>query len=186
MDLFAVESALREKLPNRSVQNLEGFPSNSYSDFLIQHKARQLHLLTAYDPEAFNLLATPAELTIHYILTWSPALFSVVLVVVSVVQWNFWLLLGIPLAFLGLLLSTPGLMKRFGYTLLLILGGLAIYNWVRGNYTAAYILSAYAASNFLVEVAREQCSMTLIDVVLKSELILVWLYLKGSISIKQK
>ena len=186
MDMFAIESALREKLPTCFVQDLEGFPSDSYSTFLAQHKTGQLHLLTAYDSDAFNLLATRAELTMHYILTWSPALVSVVLVVASVVQWNFWLLLGIPLALLGLFLTTPGIMRSFGYTLLLIIGGLAVYNWVRGNFTAAYILSAYAVSNFLGDVAREQCSMTLIEATLKSELVLVWLYLKGSIRIRQK
>jgi hypothetical protein len=186
MDLFEVESVLREKLSVHSVQDLEKFPSDSYSNFLTQHKTGQLRLLTTYDSEAFNLLATRAEMSMHYILTWSPALVSIVLVATSIAQWNFYLLLGIPLALLGFLFTTPGLIRSFGYTLLLIVGGLAVYNWVRGNSTAAYILSAYAASNFLVDVAREQCSLTLIGAVLKSELVLVWLYLKGSLRIKEK
>ena len=186
MDLFDVESFLREKLSVHSVQDLELFPSDSYSSFLAQHKAGRLRLLTTYDSDTFNLLATRAELLLHSILIWSPVLVSVVLVVASIVEWNFCLLLGIPLALLGFLLTTPGLMRSFGYTLLLIFGGLAVYNWIRGNITAAYILSAYATSNFLVDVAREQCSMTVVDAALKSELVLVWLYLKGSIRIKEK
>ncbi len=186
MDQYAIESTLREKLPMLSIQELEGFPADNYTNFIKHYNNGIIHLLTAYDPNAFTLIATRAELIMHYFLTGSPALISVILIVTSIVQGNIWLLLGIPLAFLGFAFTIPGLMRSIGYILLLIVVGLAIYNWFRGFSTVAYILSAYAVSNILVYMARLQCSMTLIDAALKSEIILVWLYMKGSLLIENK
>ena len=185
MDLAAIEASLRERLPTGSIQNLEGFPSDSYSDFLTQHRAGQLKVLTAYDSGAFQVLASRGRLTMHYILTWSPAVVALALVVSSIAQRNFWLLLGVPLAFFGFFFTTPGLMRRFGYTLLLIVGGSAVYSWFQGNHTAAYILGAYAVPNFLVDVARWQCDTTIREAIGRSEIVLVWLYLKGSVLVKK-
>jgi hypothetical protein len=186
MNLAAIESTLRKELPARSVQDIEGFPCGGYSDFLRQRKSGQLRVLTTYDPDAFGVLATPIQLTINLLLSWAPALLSLALLMASFFQWNFWLLLGIPLALLGFLLTTPGLMRSFGYTLLLIAMGLAIYYLVRGNYTAVYILGAFVASNFLGAVVREQCNLILSDAVSRSELVLVWLYLKGSVLVEHR
>lgn len=185
MELIALEAALREKLPTSSVQKIEGFPYDSYSDFLTQHRSNQLQVLTAYDPGAFDALASTSKRMMQYALTWSPALVVIALVVASITQSNFWLLLGIPLAFFGFLLTTPGLMRSFGSLLLLVVGGTVVYSWFQGNRTAAYVLGAYAVSNFLVSVARRQCDMTLREAIGKSEIVLVWLYLKGSVVLKK-
>src|SRR5437773_10726960 len=113
MELAALEAALREKLPTSSVQKLDGFPCDSYSDFLIQRRSGQLQVLTAYDHGAFEAVASTAERMMHYALTWSPALVAIALVVASISQSNFWLLLGIRLAFLGFLIITPGFVRIF-------------------------------------------------------------------------
>jgi hypothetical protein len=120
----------------------------------------------------------------HYVLTWSPFLVSIALILASMIQWNFWLLLGIPLAFLSLVFTTPGLMKKFGYSLLLIAGGVAFYNFFLGSRTTAYIFGAYAVPNFLADVARNQCDLIIRDAIGKSEIVLIWLYLKGTIILK--
>ncbi len=186
MELAALEAALHEKLSVSSVQNLDGFPCGSYSDFLTEHKSGQLQVLTAYDQDAFNAIASGGERIMHYLLTWSPALVSVCVVVASIVQRDFWLLLGVPLAFLGFFLTTPGVMRSFGYPLLLVVSGSAVYSWFQGNRPAAYVLGAYAVSNFLVDAARQQCNLTLREAIGKSELVLVWLYLKGSVVLKRR
>lgn len=185
MELTALEATLRERLPTTSVQKLEGFPCGSYSEFLTEHRSGRLRVLTAYDNRAFEAIASGGELVMHYLLTWSPALVSVALVVVSIVQRNFWLLIGVPLAFLGIFLTIPGLMRRLGYPLLLVVAGLAVYNWFQGNRTAAYVLGAYAVVKFFVDVARQQCSTILVEAIGNSEIVLVWLYLKGSVILKK-
>jgi len=185
MELAAIEAALREELLARSVQDLKGFPSINYSEFLTQHRAGRLQVLTRDNPSAFQVLASSGQRIMHYILTGSPVLVSLVLVAASIAQWNFWLLLGVPLAFFGLLFTTPGLMRSFGYALLLVAGGLAVYNWLQGNRTAAYILGTYALPNFLVDVARQQCDMIIREAIGKSEIILVWLYLRGTVVLKK-
>jgi hypothetical protein len=186
MELIALEAALREKLSASSVEKIEGFPCDSYSDFLTQHRSNQLHVLTAYDPGAFDAVASTSERMMQYLLTWSPALVVIALIVVSITQSSFSLLLGIPLAFLGFLLTTPGAMRSFGSLLLLVVSGTAVYSWFQGNRTVAYVLGAYAASNFLGSVARQQCDMALREAIGRSEIVLVWLYLKGSVVIKKR
>jgi hypothetical protein len=132
MEWAALEAALREKLPTSSVQKLDGFPCDSYSDFLHNTDPANSRCFTAYDHGAFEAVPSTTERMMHYVLTWSPALVAPALVATALVvapQSNFWLLLGIPLAFSGFLLTTPGLMRSFGYLLLLVIGGSAVYNW---------------------------------------------------------
>lgn len=76
-------------------------------------------------------------------------------------------------------------MRSFGYPLLLVIGGSTVYIWFQGNRTAAYVLGAHAAANFLVDVARQQCDMTLREAIGRPEIVLVWLYLKGSVVLKK-
>jgi len=122
----------------------------------------------------------------HYILICSPFLVSFALIVASIAQWNFWLLLGVPLALLGFFFTTPGVMRGFGSWLLVLVVAGAAYNWFYGSRTTAYVLGAYAVSNFLTNVAREQCDMVIRGAVEKSEIVLVWLYLKHTVMLKSK
>lgn len=184
MELAAIEVGLRQELGVKSVQDLEGFPSASYSEFLTQYKAGRLQVHTKYDHSAFHVLASSGHRLMHYVLTGSPVLVSLALVLASITQWNFWLLLGVPLAFLGLLFTTPGLMRSFGYGLLLIVGGLALYSYFQGSRTTAYVLSAFAVPNFLADVARQQCDLIIRDAIGKSQIVLVWLYLRGTVVLK--
>jgi hypothetical protein len=185
MQLAALEVALLEKLSLTTVQGIEGFPCSNYSAFLMERQAGRVQVLTRYDPDAFHMLASGIERFMHYLLTSSPILVSMSLVITAIVQRNFWLLLGVPLAILAYLITAPGLMRSFGYRLGFVVAVFAVYSWFQGNRTTAYVLGAYAIASFLVDVARQQCSMILTVAIEKSEIVLVWLCLKGSVVLKK-
>jgi hypothetical protein len=122
----------------------------------------------------------------HYALTWSPAWIGVALIALSLIWSNFWLLIGIPLAFLGFLFSNPAFTKTLGGSVLLGAVVLAVFALFRGNYTSALLAGAYGVSNYLTSVARTQCDVIVRRAIQKSELVLVWLYLKRTVVIVPK
>lgn len=63
-------------------------------------------------------------------------------------------------------------MRSFGYPLLLVVRGSTVYIWFQGNRTAAYILGAHAAANFLVDVAGRQYDTTLRKAIGRLEIVL--------------
>jgi len=68
---------------------------------------------------------------------------SAILVVLSFMWSNFWLLVGIPLAFIGLLLSTPPFMKTLGSRVLLGCAAFVIFSGFRGDWTQAIVAASY-------------------------------------------
>jgi len=76
MELAAIEGGLRQELRVKSVQDLEGFPSGSYSEFLTQYRTGRVQVHTKYDHSAFHVLASSGHRLIHYVLTGSPVLVS--------------------------------------------------------------------------------------------------------------
>ncbi len=122
----------------------------------------------------------------YYGLTWSPVLISAVLVIASFWTGNFWLLGGIPLAFVGMLLSTPAFMKSIGSLVLIVSFIVTVYSWFQGDATTVGVLGAYVAGNYLPSVARTQCDMIIRDAIRRSELVLVWLHMQGSVVIRPR
>jgi hypothetical protein len=180
-DLAQIDEALRQKLSIRSVTALEGFPCGSYRDFVERAKNGSLEILTAFNPSAVPCLGSSGERAMYYVLTWSPALVSAVLVILAIMMGEFWLLLGIPLAFLGFLLSTPAFMKSMGSVIAIAALVATVYAWFQGNRMTAIMIGAYLAANYLTSVARTQCDMIIREAIQRSEPVLIWLYLQRSV-----
>jgi len=54
MDLPTIEGKVRAAMKMTSVQGITGFPCRNYSDFLIQHKAGNIRVLTKYDSDCIQ------------------------------------------------------------------------------------------------------------------------------------
>lgn len=186
MDLGPLEKALQGELPIASVGDLEDFPYGSHGELLVALKAGQASLATAYDPQAFDAVASGSDRPMHYLLAWSPFVVGVGLAVLAFVQGNYLLLVGIPVALAAMAASTPGCMRGLGTLALLVAIGGTLFNWYRGNGTLAYLFGAYAVPGFLTNVARQQCTMLLRKAAEKSEIVFVWLYLKRSIIVQAR
>ena len=186
MSISDIEQELRELNRITAVENADDIPFSDYEEFVGLEKAGKIRIASAYDGDLVYSLGGKAEAIMHALLVWSPALIAIASVVFSFILSTFWLLVGVPLAILGFLLSTPAFMKGIGSLIaiaaLLYFG----YSCYTGNYRNAVIVGSYAMSNFFVYVAREQCRMIIHRTILKSEPIFVWLYKNGRILISKE
>jgi len=159
MAISDIEQQLKASESNITVEDADDIPFSNYYEFLEIEKAGKLRIASAYDGDLVYSFAGKAEAIMHTLLVWSPALFAIASVVFAFILSNFWLLFGVPLAFLGFLLSTRAFMKGIGS--LIALGALFYfgYSCYAGSYGNAVIVGSYALSNFFASVAREQCRM---------------------------
>jgi len=176
-----LEAALQKALPIHTVGELEKFPFKTYPEFLKAVEDRRVELLTAFDPGAVTALGSGGDKALHYAMTWSPFLAAVGCVVAAFVLPSFMVLLGVPLAFLGMFLSLPGFMRSIGIWLNRFLLILLIYLWTQGDVTASLLVLSYVGPNFLCHAARHHCRMVLVRAATQSELVLVWLFRKDSL-----
>ena len=186
MSISDIEQQLIEAGREISVKDSDDIPFTDYDEFLNFEKARKVRIASAYDEALVNEFGGKAEIIMHYLLVWSPVLFAIASIVFSFILSNYWLLVGVPLAILGFLLSTPAFMKGIGS--LIALGTLIyfVYFVYSGKYANAVIAGSYALSNFFVCVAREQCRMIIHETIIQSEPIFVWLYKNERILIKEE
>ena len=186
MNINEIEAMLRAILPGLTVSQLEDFPCTSYREFLDAHRNGKVEVLTRFDGETVDVLGTGAEKFMHYALSWTPFFIAVALLILSFVLWNFWLLVGIPLALLGFFLSSPVAMKSIGSPVLLVVGIYFVYSWIEGHQTATFLSGAYAVSTFLLGVSRKYCDTIARRAIEKSELVLIWLVLKKVVIVRAR
>jgi hypothetical protein len=78
-------------------------------------------------------------------------------------------------------LSIPGFMRSIGRWLNRALAILVIYFWYQGAVTSAFLLLSYLGPNLLCHAARHHCRMVFVKAAAESELVLVWLFRKGTL-----
>lgn len=185
MNTRVLEDELREKLSIEEVGSLEAFPFRTYSEFLEAIRVGSARLRTRYDSHAFGVLATTAQTVIHYVLITFPFIIGLASVVGALVTSRYILLLGLPLAVLGFLLSVPGVMRGIGGVALLISIAATVYSMYSGRATAACLWGSYATSNLLTNLGRDECDEVFQAAAVRSELVLVWLHLRGAIKVER-
>lgn len=176
-----LEEFFRETLPVYTVGALEGFPSKSYTDFLDAESNGRIEVLAKYDPEALSVLTTGAQRALHYLLASGAFLVLGADVVLAVVLRDPWLFLGAPLALLGFFLSVPGFMRTLGLWLNRGLIALLLYLWYEGARTPPLLVASYLVANFAAHAARHHCRLVFLNGIARSELVLVWLFLRGTV-----
>ena len=125
MSISNIEQQLIEAGRKISVKDSDDIPFSDYDEFLNFEKARKVRIASAYDGDLVNEFGGKAEIIMHYLLVWSPVLFAIASIVFSFILSNYWLLVGVPLAILGFLLSSPAFMKGIGS--LIALGTLNLF-----------------------------------------------------------
>jgi len=186
MSISDIEQQLREAGRNITVEDTDDISFSDYNEFIELEKAGKVRIASEYDGDLVNEFGGKASIIMHYLLVWSPVLFAIASVAFAFILSNYWLLVGVSLAFLGYLLSTPVFMKGIGS--LIALGTLIyfVYSCYTDNHANAVLAGSYALSNFFVYVAREQCRMIIHETIIQSEPIFVWLYTSGRILIKRE
>ena len=186
MSISDIEQQLIEAGRDISVKESDDIPFSDYNEFIELEKAGKIRIASAYDGDLVNEFGGKAEIIMHYLLVWSPVIFAIASVAFAFILSNYWLLIGVPLAILGFLLSTPAFMKGIGS--LIALGTIIyfVYSCYTGKYANAVIAGSYALSNFFVYVAREQCRMIIHETIIQSEPIFVWLYKNNRILIRRE
>jgi len=144
-------------------------------------RERQVEVMTAFDVGALVALGGSGEKVLHYALTWSPFLVAIGSVIAAVKLSNWSLILGIPLALVGMSLSSPVFMRNIGIWLNRVLTAVMIYFLYRGSVISALLVLSYLGPNFLCHVARHHCRLVLVRAAEESELVTVWLFSKGSL-----
>ena len=185
MSISDIEQQLKEASRDTSVEDSDDIPFSDYHEFLDLEKAGKIRIASAYDGDLVNEFGGKAARIMHYLLVWSPVLFAIASVAFAFILSNYWLFVGVPLAILGFLLSTPAFMKGIGSLIALGVIIYFIYSCYTGKYANAVIAGSYALSNFFVYVAREQSRMIIHETIIQSEPIFVWLYTNGRILIKR-
>lgn len=181
-----IEATLRASLPIQTVSQLEDFPYGSYSEFLEAQRSGQVHLRTRFDAETSDVLGTSTEKRVYLFAVNAPVVVAGAILILSFVLWNFWLLLGIPLAFVGLSFSSPFVMKTFGKALLIVSSICFVVSLVAGYHTIMLLIGAYVASNVLTCAAREYSMNIAEKAIAQSELVLIWLVLKKVVIVRPK
>ena len=185
MTIKEIETKLSKTLPIHSVDQLPQFPYKTYAEFLEGYRRGEVDVLATYYFKALSVLARKGELILSHVLTWAPYIVMMVSVPISFALKNFWILLAIPMAGLGMLIGMiPGLMRAFGNKAFLVAVVGFIAASIGGNLTAASLFGAYCFSGGLTIVARHQCAFIMRRGALQSELILIWLYLELKMQVR--
>jgi len=112
MSISDIEQQLRETDRTISVKDSDDIPFSDYHEFIDLEKTGKLRIASTYDRNLVYSLGGKAEAIMHTLLVWSPALFAIASVFFAFIPSK--MLFGVPLAFLGFLLSTPVFMKSIG------------------------------------------------------------------------
>ena len=182
--LADLQETLREKLSVHRVEELEEFPFKDYSEFIDAQNEGRVEVLTGEDPELFGALAGPRAKWANRFMGWSPFLVAGA----CVLGWwqfrNASLLVGVPLACIGAVLSARAFMRSVGLWLnrgLLGVGFYLLYQLYQGTPTGAVLVASYLVPNYLYHWRRHVCRRIFLKAAAESELILVWLFSRGQL-----
>jgi hypothetical protein len=120
----------------------------------VRPRGGRVEILTAYDAMALAVLGTSGEKAFNNLLTWRPFLTMAVGVVLTIRFRSPSMLLGIPLAFIGMALSIPGFMRTYGIWLNRFLTLLLLYLFFDGRLVSAVLVGSYLLPKVLTHGAR--------------------------------
>jgi hypothetical protein len=179
--LADLQKTLRESLSVNRVDELEEFPFNDYSEFIAAQNEGRVEVLTGDDPKLFGTLAGPGATWAYRFMGWSAFLVAGA----CVLGWwqfrNASLLVGVPLACIGAVLSDRAFMRSVGLWLNRGLLGVGFYLLYQGTSTGALLVASYLVPNYLYHWRRHLARRIFLRAAAESELILVWLFSRGQL-----
>jgi hypothetical protein len=178
---------LRESLPVHSVNEiLELQHFESYEIIKEKHRNREIVFGFQLQENVVDNFGSTGEVVMDKILISSPIVMILLSIILAIVQTHYYLFLGIPLSILGLILTTPRIMKQ-GYSLL---GIIMINMLIAGIYfcfkdfVIGFLLLSYSVPNFLLTVSRQLNMQVFERAVLESEMVFIYYFLRGECYIK--
>jgi len=179
--LANLQETLLKSLSVHRVDELEEFPFNNYSEFIDAQTKDRVEVLTGDDPKSFGALAGPGAKWANRFMAWS------ILLVAGACVLGWWqfgnasLLVGVPLACIGAVLSDRAFMRSVGLWLNRGLLGVGFYLWYQGTPAGALLVASYLVPNYLYHWRRHLSRRIFLRAAAESELILVWLFSRGQL-----
>lgn len=189
MNIAEAEQKIRESLKVHSVSEVDNLPFDSYAEIQELYRQGQLNVGCQLNENVVDNFGTGGQRVMNKILLSSPIIAILASIIVAVVRSQYILLCGIPIALIGMFMTTPAIMrsgKGFGGTVLFFIFIAFVYACFKHNFTTAFLLGAYWIPNFLLAVSREQNRMVITDAIMSSELVFLYYFLRGDVHVTRK
>jgi len=178
-----LEKDLIETMSVSKVSDIPELPFNSLKDVKTALKNKKLQIAVEYDADNMEYYSTRSQYFIHSTLIFTPYIFMILSTTVAILTKQWVILIGIPLAFLGQLSSSPyfkirGTVSGLGGMILVITLFLG-WQWVIISGSLFFPL-------FFTMIAREQYTHLMNDIAFRSEIIFCYFVLKKYIRIRVK
>jgi len=189
MNIAEAEAKIRDSLEVDSVADIDQLPFESYSE--IQNLYRQGHLSVGcmLNENVVDNFGSTGQRVMEKILLSSPIVAILASIVVAVVRSQYVLLCGIPLALVGMFMTTPAIMrsgKGFGGTVLAFVFIAFVGACFKHSFVAAFLLGSYWIPNFLLTVSREQNRMVMTEAIMSSELVFLYYFTRGEVHVARR
>jgi len=178
---------LRESLPVHTITEIPELKIFiNWEEVKEKHKNREIVFGFHLQENVVSNFGSTGEVVMDKILLFSPFLMILLSIILSIFRTQYYLLLGIPLSILGLLLTTPRIMKQ-GFSLL---GILMIIFLIAGIYycfkdfVVGFLLLSYSVPNFLLTVNRQLNMQVFEEAIQRSEIVFIYYFLRGECNIK--
>jgi hypothetical protein len=180
--LHEIEKILQASLPVCTVQEISSLNDfQDYSHIIQLYQRKILRFNFRFQENIVDNYGSWSQIILEKILFLSPIVMIILSIVLAIIKSQYILLIGIPLTILGILLTTPRIMKQgksFTGTIMLLTLILGIcltpFNFVWG-----FFLLCYGISNFLITVNRELNIIVFEEAIFRSELIFIYYFLRN-------
>jgi len=178
---------LEESLSVHSINEIPELQNfKSYDDIKDKHNKRELLFGLQLQENVVANFGSTGEVLLDKLLLLSPFVMILLSIIFSIYQEHYYLLFGIPLSILGLILTSPSIMKQGSSFLgivmitLLIFGIYSAFN----DFSTGFLLLCYSVPNFLLTVNRQLNMQVFEKAILSSEIVFIYYFLRGECNIK--
>lgn len=177
---------LKKDLKFHKIEEIEGVDM-TYDEFKDLYNSSDLKIGYKLSESVVDVFGNSTQKFLDKILLSSPIILGAISIFLSFYYSDFGYLIGIGTAILGLIMSTPAIMKGgkgFGGLILIIAFGISIY-YYNDNFKLFFLIASYWIVNFLLTVNRELNRQIMEEAIFSSELVFIYYYLRGEFFIKR-
>jgi len=180
--LLRIEENIKETFGIKSINDIPTL--NDFKDFSqIQrlHMQKALKFNFKLQENIVNNFGSTSQIILEKFLYFSPIIMIILTIVIAIIRSNYVLLCGIPLTILGVLLTTPKIMKQ-GYSLAgiimlsIVILGICIIPF---NFSWGFLLLCYGIPNFFLTVNRELNIIVFEEAIFLSEFVFIYYFLRS-------
>ncbi len=187
MRIKELEQHIEGKLKWDKVDKIPDFPANNFQEVhqLVKSGKYTVGVNYTTSNELARWLYGNMYGWYFLLLASTPFIAIIVSIILAITLSNFWLLLGIPLGFIGQFTSNPYNPSRgFFNTLVYILFIVMLWALISGNETLAYIISFYVVPFRINSYLYYHNQDKLKEIALKNETVFIYLYQGGQLGLR--